>query len=182
MDLLLLLQKRGASAPVPGSETKLPGTGADDNAVGAATWSAPGNITAEDGSAASAILSGVQKSTHYLRATNFGFSIPAGATINGVTVEVSRCDSSESEQVHDGTLKLVKGGIIGGDDKASEAIWFPGFSFETATYGGAVDLWGLVLTPADVNASNFGVVLTAVGVTAGEPLVDFVRMTIDYVT
>lgn len=37
--------------------------------------------------------------SHYLKATNFGFSIPTGATINGILVEVQRLYSGGSGQV-----------------------------------------------------------------------------------
>ncbi len=37
--------------------------------------------------------------SHYLKATNFGFSIPAGATINGIIVEIERNDNVGTVQV-----------------------------------------------------------------------------------
>lgn len=60
------------------------GTGA---ASGAGTaWSNPTRITVNDGSFADSSLAAGGNSNQ-LQATNFGFSIPAGSTINGVLVE-----------------------------------------------------------------------------------------------
>jgi len=66
-----------------------PGTLADDAAVGAVAWTNPGNAASSDNAYAVFSTSGVQQS-HYLKATNFGFSIPAGATIDGVAVSIER--------------------------------------------------------------------------------------------
>jgi len=59
-------------------------------------------------------------------------------------------------------IKLVKNGNIEGDDKSTFATlpivdtYIP--------YGGSADLWGLVLTPADINAVDFGAVFSVSGV------------------
>lgn len=59
------------------TETKSPGTLADDAAVGTVAWSNPSNAASSNDSYATA--SGAGGTTHYLKATNFGFAIPAGA-------------------------------------------------------------------------------------------------------
>lgn len=66
------------------------GTGADDASVGTITWSNPGNITASDNTYATNLTGCITSVSHYLKATNFGFSVPAGATITGITVEIER--------------------------------------------------------------------------------------------
>jgi len=60
-----------------------PGTMADDSTVGISSWQDINNAIIEDGTPSS--TSGKNEQTHYLKATNFGFSIPSGATINGIT-------------------------------------------------------------------------------------------------
>ena len=65
------------------------GTGADGGGVNTA-WSNPGNITANDGAVASAPLSGFGIVTNELLAKQFGFNIPAGATVSSVQVDISR--------------------------------------------------------------------------------------------
>lgn len=64
-----------------------PGTMADDSTVGTVTWVNPDNAKASDDVRAIMYYGG---SSHYLKATNFGFSIPAGATINGIVVEIEK--------------------------------------------------------------------------------------------
>jgi hypothetical protein len=60
--------------------------------------------------------------------------------------------------VADSTLKLVKGGAVVGTSQASATKW-PSTDIEVQ-YGGASSLWGTTLTVAEVNASDFGVVLS----------------------
>ena len=43
-----------------------------------------------------------------------------------------------------------------------------------AQYGGATDLWGEELTPADVNSPDFGAALTTLPVGSGEACVEIV--------
>jgi hypothetical protein len=137
-------------------------------------------VAGAGGTAASATLNGANPTTHYLKATNFGLAVPAGATITGVVVEVERADLEETDAITDFSLRLVKGGVVSGADRAGADRWPPS-SMETATYGESTDMWGLTLTPADVNASNFGVVLSATSAAgAGSPAVDFIRVTVHY--
>ena len=68
-----------------------PGTTADDSAVGTIVWTNPNNSKVSDN--VYAIVTNANcgiPTSHYLKATNFGFSIPAGATINGIVVEIEK--------------------------------------------------------------------------------------------
>jgi len=162
-----------------------PGTMADDNSVGTTAWANPGNVASSNNTYANAdpAYSAEYVPTHYLKCTNFGFAIPAGATIDGVTVSIERRD--DLAKTRDKVVSLVKGGGVSGDNKQnSVSFWTDAISDETITYGGAADLWGLALTYSDVNASDFGVVLQAetlddedVGAIAK---VDFISITITY--
>lgn len=130
------------------------GTGADDSSVGTQPWTNTGNITASDDSDATCI--DIQSATsHYLKATNFGFSIPTGATIDGIIVE---WEQQESSNTTDNSIKIVKGDAILGDEQSVGAAWTTSDNF--ASYGGSSDLWGLSWTHSDINASDFGVVLS----------------------
>jgi len=55
-------------------------------------------------------------------------------------------------------IKLVKAGVISGNNKSTGAN-IPGTE-ATIAYGEDNDLWGLELTPADINDENFGVVFS----------------------
>lgn len=61
-------------------------------------------------------------------------------------------------------IRLVEGGVISGDDKAT------GQAFNTldatVTAGGATDLWGVTLTVDDVNAVDFGYGVSITGQSA----------------
>jgi hypothetical protein len=135
------------------------GTGANVD-TGQASWSNPGNITADDGTEASSSLGskspGTTDISDYLQATNFGFTLPAGAVPVGVEVRVQKRNSNIVDRV----ISLVVGGSVVGDNNADLVTPWPG-SATNVDYGGATDLWGLSLSKAQVEASNFGVVVQA---------------------
>lgn len=148
-------------------------TFADDAGVGTVAWSNPSNAVSSDDSYATATSSGTQTS-HYLKATNFGFSIPTGATISGIFVEIER---KSPDVAVDSTLKLSKAGTISGDNKASGTNWVATEAY--FTYGSSVSLWGLTWTAADINDTGFGVALSVLGNNAVAS-VDHIRITVFY--
>ena len=151
-------------------------TFASDGTLGSIAIASPTNAQSSDNTYANAALL-LGQISNYLKVTNFNFAIPTDATISGITVSVERNATSLSA-VNDSSLRLVKGGVISGNDKASATPWTT--SDVVATYGSASDLWGLTLTPSDVNASNFGVVINAAASLAATANIDQVTMTIDY--
>ena len=60
-----------------------------DSSVGTELWSNANSAILSDNQWASAVYNTTGFTT-YLTATDFGFSIPSGSTINGITVEVER--------------------------------------------------------------------------------------------
>lgn len=143
-------------------------------------WGVPGNAAASDNVRTTAtLLSGTSPTSDYLDLTNFGFSIPSGATINGVTVAIERSVSFASNS-QDETVQLIKGGTAQGTNKADTATNWP-TTEASVNYGGVADLWALSLTDADVNASNFGVRIAAKTTSASSTAqIDFVTITITY--
>lgn len=142
-------------------------------------WSNVSNAGASDNAYATASLSPTTQS-HYLKATNFGFSIPAGAAISGIVVEVERKESGAGV-AQDNRVRIVKGGTIGTTDKASASEWPTSDAY--ATYGSDIDLWGETWTVDDINASNFGVAVSALGLTnSGTASIDHIRITVYYLT
>lgn len=164
------------------SGTKYPGTAANDATVGTQAWVNVSNALTDDGSVSrSDMFSGAQQFTQYLKLTNFGFSIPAGASILGVSASIDRASSVANNLVSDQVVSLVKGGTVSGDNKAVGTNWTTTFS--VATYGGAADMWGLTLTADDVNASTFGIVLQAVKSSLFDSAnVDTISLTVYYQT
>ncbi len=139
-----------------------PGTMADDATVGTVTWSNPDNAKTSNDSYASA-GSGSTTVTHYLKASNFGFSIPTSATINGIVVDIERNESVNMFLVRDEYVKIVKAdGTIGTENKATGSEWPTSDAY--ASYGGLSDLWSESWDGTSINDIDFGLVLSARGI------------------
>lgn len=160
----------------------LPGTGANNTGVGTLAWTNPANAQADDGSYATVTSAANNAVTNYLRATNFGFAVPAGSVVTGVRVEVE-LKGSVANTWRDTSVRLVKAGTGGGTSlhygavlPTSDAVW---------AYGsGQNDCWGNTLGVSDVNNSGFGVELsfTHLTTTSSTVSVDYVKLTVYYVT
>jgi hypothetical protein len=145
------------------SQTKTPGTvtGSDAGPHGNTySWSNPSTAAAEDGAFATVSLPvppGNTKS-NWLKATNFGFTIPSGATIKGYKANLKRKRSSGDSAVY-ATLKMV--GVTGGSTKDDTyGVPWPGTN-SYKYFGSSTDLWNTSgASDAVVNASTFGVEVT----------------------
>jgi hypothetical protein len=68
--------------------------------------------------------------------------------------------------VKDYSVKIVKSdGGLGSQDKSNPSLWPSGGGF--VSHGGAADLWGESWEPADINNSNFGVVVSGINTCFG---------------
>ncbi len=143
-------------------------------------WSNPGNITAEDGTCATAAFGISDADTDYLTGEGFGFSVPGGATINGIKVEWKVKTSATGHNSRDENVKIIKADVISGTNKANGANWTASLAYQV--YGGPTDLWGLSWTPANINDPLFGAALSAqCDVNSLVTLsVDYVRITVCY--
>ena len=156
-------------------------TFANDTTVGTVAWSNPANAGASDDVYASITLIS-SATSNYLKATGFQFGIPTNATIDGIVVETEHKKVGLGN-IADNSVKIVKGGTISGTEHASTTVWGTTdayFNHTTST----TDLWGLTWTPADINASNFGFVISAVcsgdSCSANIMQIDHIRITIYY--
>jgi len=136
---------------------KSPGTVVNDNSVGTVAWEDPSYAKANDDNYAFSAGSGVI--TQYLKATNFGFNIPSGATITGIEMSFKR--GVFLENTYDEYIKIVKSdGSIGATNKAlTSTDWLTESTYQS--YGGSNDLWGETWTPTDINDVDFGVAISA---------------------
>jgi hypothetical protein len=165
----------------------------DDNSVGGITFDDPTFAMTSDAARAraDALLSLLSGSSHYLRATNFGFSIPSYASICGITVEVQKRASGLlglGEWIQDNSVRIIKGGVIqtAADYAKTGVNWTGTDTYHT--YGGANDKWGLTApgawTPADINSSNFGVAISArfnaLAIVLPSAQVNHLRITVSY--
>lgn len=164
-----------------------PGTLSNSTTAGTLAWNTPANAASSNNSFATRAMSGNQ-ATNYLRASNLGFDIPDGATILGIQVSIERSRSSgsgTSNNIRDNEVKIVRAnGTVGATNRAVSTSWST--TDTTQPYGSASDLWGEEWTARDINDSDFGVVLSAVGVpvTGGNnrtAQVDHITVAVTYV-
>ncbi|MGV9004261.1 beta strand repeat-containing protein [Flavobacterium sp.] len=142
-------------------------------------WTAAGNIVDNDN-----INASVGSSSRYLAGTNFGFSIPAGSIIDGIELEIDRYASRNtgSRNGKDNVVRLVKNGTATGTNNATATTYST--TATTVTYGSSTELWGTTWTAADINATNFGAVLSTTIMTGftnpTTVYVDFFRIKVYY--
>ena len=161
-------------------ETRDAGTGTNVDRSSGPSWSNPGNITTALAPFTTVSLG--NSASDYLQATNYGFNIPTNATIKGIQVTINRQSNSNNsgQSIHDDVVQLIKGGVITGGDKATSADWPT--TLGQATYGAVNDLWGTTWTPAQINASNFGVALSIESESNQNRTgtVDYIQVTVTY--
>ncbi len=161
---------------------KYPRVVADDASVGAQNWTATSAALGAPDDTGTAATAPSGLNTHYLKLTDFGFTVPGGATVTGVSVTVIRRNASFTGfgggAVQDNLVKLVKAGSVAGTDQSNPVHWPD--SFTGISYGG--DLWDTTLTPADVNDPDFGVAISADMNAGGEARIDAVRVKVNYTT
>jgi hypothetical protein len=158
------------------------GTAADDAAVGTTAWTNPGNTASSDD--ARAVASAVPATTgvsQYLKLTNFGFALPAGATVTGVRVDWER-SASAGTAISTNSIKLVKAGAVAGSEMvgADTAQWTT--TDVAFTHGGPANLWGTTWTRDEINAAGFGVAISAKNTSGAgvDARIDFVRVAVFY--
>jgi len=153
--------------------------GANINGTGTIAWTSFGNITAADGISATAAFTGAANS-NYLQGTNYGFTLPAGVVVDGIEVTINRKTSAVNAGriTKDNVVSLVKAGVIVGNNKATTTAWTT--SLTTATYGSPTDKWGTTWTAADINATNFGAVISANANNSLTAYVDYIQIKIYY--
>lgn len=104
--------------------------------------------------------------SNYLKCINFGFTIPTGASIMGIVVDVNYTGDGLG-QIQDVNTCLVLNGVIqnglGGTLNTNQTINPQNFIINKSTnivsYGSQSSKWGLNPTTAAINTSNFGVAL-----------------------
>jgi len=154
----------GYSVTTGAATTGGTGTGLtiDITNVNTMDWITPENVEVEDETYATFTTGPDQETSHYLKTTGYNFDIPVGATITGVIVEVKEFlaqndPNNNTWNAQYMPISLVKGGTIEGSTvNGSDHLYSQNQYYAK---GGPQDMWGITLTPSDVNASNFGVAL-----------------------
>lgn len=159
------------------------GTGADDSSVGQTIWAPTSSITASDNSYAAATCGTSSFTrTHYIKGTNFGFSIPGGSTINGIVAEFEAKVATTGLNEYYENVRLVKGGTIQGSNLGGDTSKVLTTSDAFTSFGSSSELWGLAWSTTDINATDFGAVANFIGNGAGTSTcsVDSIRITVHY--
>lgn len=176
----VLADTAGPNSPTAASTAQIP------NSSG--TWANPDNALASDDSyATQPLFGGSTINTNLLWVRGFNFTIPAGATINGIAVSVERnsqCDDTTppcTSEIRDRSVVLWRDGFFNTEDKAKPDAWPENDA--TVGYGGTADLWGQSWTPALINNAGFGVGISARlsdSIDGRTARVDYVSITITY--
>lgn len=146
------------------STTKAPNVAASTGPE--TSWTNPNNIKLDDATSASVGFSTGGEMADPLTFSDFGFTIPANAVIDGVVMTIDGANFSIT-----GTVKITSD--LGNSPNVDVT------SLNTS-YGGSEDLWSLALTPTVVNDANFGGSIDIFDTSGGDGTasVDYVTLTV----
>ncbi len=151
---------------------------------GSAVWNTTGNASVSDNQYATCTANNSVQVTSYFKAEGFGFNIPAGSTINGVTVNLERSQTGSGTSFYDEVALLIRNDAINYAQSynRSTGIYWPA-SDGVITYGGSNDLWGQSWTVDDINNSKFGFAIAARKISGTKTAkIDYVSITVNYTT
>lgn len=160
-----------------------PGMAATSASFGTQVWNSAPNVGASDDSRAFASL-GDNEVSQFVVATNFSFTLPANAVIEGIVVGVERQvnDDSGGSIVRDAAVRLVLNGTVLAEDRATNSSW--NMSDAAESHGNASDLWNRSWTAAEMNAPGFGVAVATMKANslAGnrQARIDHIRIIVHY--
>jgi len=123
------------------------------------TWTNPTNVETTNAVYTTAITSTSNPYSYILTCTNFGFSIPSGSTINGISAAIIG-HVSITTRGQDLQVSLLKAGTgVGSNYATLQGVGITGSTTDvTETYGsGTTDLWGTTWAYTDINSSGFGI-------------------------
>ncbi|KKK85388.1 hypothetical protein LCGC14_2773800, partial [marine sediment metagenome] len=118
----------------------------------------------------------------WLRLTNFSLSIPSGATITGIEVQMDK-QATQGSSIRDGSLYLRKTDRQVGNDKAETINYWDTVDDDAYDiYGGPTDLWGTTWTRSEINSVDFGIDLYVkyFGTVATDARIDHVIIKVYY--
>lgn len=144
-------------------------------------WLNPTNVGANDGAEASITAATFDSPdiSFQLSTDTYGFSIPAGSTIDGIVVEIEKRDAAIGSAVDFRVQLQDITGFIGSNKADTVTDWPTAATI--ITYGSSTDTWAASPTVDIVNSTSFGVVLSAQATSANTDIfVDFIRITIHY--
>lgn len=134
-------------------------------------WVNPGNAATVNGISAS-----INGSTAVLTLSDYGFTIPTLAVINGIEIEITSCQNAGLAEP-DWTLRtqLALAGVPVGTPQDIASI----LPLASNVYGSPTELWGRVWTAAEINAIQVKTWLLA-NTYANDALCDCIRLKVYY--
>ena len=163
--------------------TKYPSSSSDcvnSTSVGTKVWTSPGNAYSSDANyAVTTVLSSA--TSNYLKCTNYGFNIPLGATINGITVNVYRKTNRTSSKLVEAAMRVIKGGTVGSVDQLSATAFTT--TMQSVSHGSSTQLWGQTWSASDINSTGFGAAYSVkrTSTSSRTVYVDYMSITVDYI-
>ena len=154
---------------MPSAGPNSPGTLANGS-VNTNNWTNPSNAGASDNAYATLAANG---NPGRLDGYNLGFAIPAGASIDGIVVEVEIKISTGSDTLDANLAADLPGGSGFASTKFASYNTTEGYK----TFGSSSDTWGRAWTAAEINSSNFGA-FVAPEAASGTVSVDHLRVTV----
>lgn len=144
-----------------------------------ASWVNPSNVYSSNDAYASVSVVTISE---VLNITNFGFSIPAGSTINGITVEIEKSIAADLGGIpYDLSVTLGNNTGSVSEDKADTLNpWTTTDTYKT--YGGATDTWGRTWTTTEINDARFGVRISVTDDSGTTFQIDHAKITVYYTT
>ncbi|HEY6772976.1 MAG TPA: hypothetical protein VI140_03315, partial [Oxalicibacterium sp.] len=144
-------------------------------------WSRPERAETNNGQYA--IVDDDEGTSEQLRCTDYDFAIPAGSTINGITVTIERRSSasSNSDRAVDSQVQLLRNGNATGSNEAATSTVYT-TNDQVATYGGDTYKWNISnWTAADINNNQFGLAFrTRLRDDNDRVRVDYIGISVDY--
>lgn len=146
--------------------------------TGSVAWASVGEAALSDDKWATAALD-AGKTTNQLKASAFGFALPANAVVKGVEVSLERSAQGSASALTDKDVRVLVKGAPLATNGAKSTAWPT--TDATAKYGSATELWGATaITLAEVQAADFGVLLTVAASAAATARVDAISLTVHY--
>ncbi len=133
----------------------------------------------DDKWATTAVALDAGKTTNQLKASAFGFTLPPKAVVLGVEIGIERSALGSATALKDKEVRVLVKGVALATNGASAAAWST--TDAEAKYGSGTELWGATsISPADVQAADFGVLLTVTATASGTPRVDAISITVHF--
>lgn len=150
-----------------------------NNAAGTTAWTGLANLGSSNNSNASAANIPVSGGTsQYLEIPLPTFTIPAGNSIMGISVNIER-NASSANSIRDNVVQLLKNNVAVGNNKAVTGTSWP-TTDAVVQYGDASDLWGTTWDASDFSNTKLRIQALNNATSLATANIDFVSFTVYY--